>query len=144
MANMTTPIQPLPIVQNGNSRGVNKMHTNYIQSNINGYDQSILSDIDPDIHYDNSVNAQYYNENSFNKVFNKDCNELSLIHLNIRSVPAHFSQFRAQLYLFSVNFKIIVLCETAINNCHTCYNIHGYAFYWKYFFNCLQRSVSFR
>ena len=77
MANLTTPTQPLPIVQNGNGRGVNKMHTTYIQSNINGYDQSILSDIDPDIHYDNSVDAQYYNENSFNKVF-KDCNELSL------------------------------------------------------------------
>ena len=29
MANMTTPIQPLPIVQNSNGRGVNKMHTNY-------------------------------------------------------------------------------------------------------------------
>ena len=42
MANKTTPTQPLPIVQNGNGRGVNKMHTNYIQSNINGYDQSIL------------------------------------------------------------------------------------------------------
>ena len=126
MANMTTPIQPLPIAQNGNGRGVNKVHTNYIQSNINGYDQSILSDIDPDIHYNNRVDAQYYNENSFNKVF-KDCNELSLIHLNIRSVPAHFSHFRAQLDLLSVKFKIIALCETAINNCHTCYNIPGYA-----------------
>ena len=35
-----------------------------IQSNINGYDQSILSDIDNDIHYDNSVDEQYYNENA--------------------------------------------------------------------------------
>ena len=42
MANMTTPIQPLPIVQNGNGRVVNKMHTNYIQSNINGYDVKVF------------------------------------------------------------------------------------------------------
>ena len=48
------------------------------------------------------------------------------MHLNIRSVPAHFSQFRAQLDLLSVKFKIIALCETAINDCHTCYNIPGY------------------
>ena len=35
--------------------------------------------------------------------------------------------FRAQLDLLSVKFRIIALCETAINNCHTCYNIPGYA-----------------
>ena len=77
-----------------------------------------MSDIDPDIHYDNNVDAQHYNENSFNKVF-KGSNELSMIHLNIRSVPGHFSRFRAQLDLLSVKLKIIALCETAINNCHT-------------------------
>ena len=82
------------------------MHNNYIQSNINGNDQGIFSDIDPGIQYNNSVDAQYYTENSFNKVF-KDSNELSLIHLNIRSVPAHFNQFRAQLDFLSVKFKII-------------------------------------
>ena len=91
MASMTTPLQLLPVTVQGN--GANK-HMNYVQGNVSGYDQSILSDIDPDIHYSNSVNAQYYNESNFSKVF-KDGNELSLIHLNIRSVPAHFSQFRA-------------------------------------------------
>ena len=93
MANMTAPIQlPPDIVQTTGGSGAHK-HMNYIQSNINGYDQSVLSDIDPDIHYNKCVDTQYYNENSFNKVF-KDSNELSLMHLNIRSVPAHFSQFR--------------------------------------------------
>ena len=80
---------------------------------------SVLSDIDPDIHYNNCVDTQYYNENSFNKVF-QDGNELSLMHLNIRSVPAHFSQFRAQLHLFSIKYKVIALSETAINSYHTC------------------------
>ena len=96
MSNMTAPIQLLPdTVQTTWGSGVHK-HTNYIQSNINGYNQSVLSDIDPDIHYNNCVDTQYYNENNFNKVF-KDSNELSLMHLNIRSVPTHFSLFRAQL-----------------------------------------------
>ena len=122
---MTAPIQlPPDIVQTTGGSGAHK-HMNYIQSNINGYDQSVLSDIDPDIHYNNCVDAQYYNENSFNKVF-KDSNELSLMHLNIRSVPAHFSQFRAQLDLLSIRFKVIALSETAINSYHTCYNIPSY------------------
>ena len=37
------------------------------------------------------------------------------MHLNIRSVPAHFSQLRAQLDLPSVKFKIIALCEIYCN-----------------------------
>ena len=61
----------------------------------------------------------------FNKVF-KDGNELSFIHLNIRSVPAHFCQFKAQLDLLSLKFKVIALSETAINSYHTSYNIPGY------------------
>ena len=129
MANMTPQPQSLPATVKtvgGSDFKFNK-HASYIHSNINGYDRSILSDIDPDIHYNNCVDAQYYNENSFkfNKVF-RNSNELSLMHLNIRSVPAHFSQLRAQLDLLSVKFKIIALCETAINDCHTCYNIPGY------------------
>ena len=49
-----------------------------------------------------------------------------MIHLNIRSVPAHFSQFRAQLDLLSLKLKVIALSETAINSSHTSYNIPGY------------------
>ena len=47
-------------------------------------------------------------KNSFNNVF-KQTNELSIVHLNIRSVPANFSQLRAQLDSLYVNIKIIVL-----------------------------------
>ena len=49
------------------------------------------------------------------------------MHLNIGSVSANFSQFRAQLDVLSVKLIIIAHCETAINDCHTCYNIPGYA-----------------
>ena len=74
MANMTAPIQQPPdILQTTGGSGAHKL-MNYIQSNINGYDQSVLNDINPDIHYNNCVDTQCYNENSSNKVF-KDSNE---------------------------------------------------------------------
>ena len=92
---------------------------------MNGYDKSMLSDIDPEIHNNNCTDTSYYSENTFNNVF-KQSNELSILHLNIRSIPANFSQFRAQLDTLSINFKIIALSETAINNHHTCYNMPGY------------------
>ena len=56
----------------------------------------------------------------------KDSNELSLMHLNIISVPTHFIQFRAQLDLLSIKFKVIAISETAINSYHTCYNMLSY------------------
>ena len=67
-----------------------------IQRNLNDYDKSMLSDIDPDIHNNNCTYMSYYSKNTFNNVF-KQSNELSILHLNIRSIPANFSQFRSQL-----------------------------------------------
>ena len=94
--------------------------------NINKHDPSILSDVDPDIHYNSYTDLQYYNENSFNKVF-KQSDELSVIHLNIKSIPANLAQFGAQLETLLVTFKIIALSETVISSHHICYNIPGYA-----------------
>ena len=89
-----------------------------------------MSDIDPDIHNNNYSDSHYYKENSFNNVFKQSKNQLSVIHLNlhlnIRSIPANLTQFRAQLDALRMNFKIIALSETAINSHHTCYNIPGY------------------
>ena len=65
MANMTAQLQSLPAttsIQTVGDSDVNT-HTSYIHSNINGYDQSKLSDIDPDIHHNNLADSQYYNEN---------------------------------------------------------------------------------
>ena len=100
-------------------------HANYIHANSNEYDHSILSDIDPDIHHNNRGNSKYYNEYSFNNVFKKS-NELSIFHLNVRSIPANFSKLRAQLDTLHINFKIIAISETAINDHDTAFNIPGY------------------
>ena len=66
------------------------------------YDRSILGDIDPDINYlSNLVKSNYYNETSFNSTFNKNTN-LSIFHMNIRSVPLHFSELLAYLNVLDI------------------------------------------
>jgi len=93
------------------------------------YDRSNLNIIDPDINYlsdaNNNVTSNYYDENGFNAKFHNN-NNLSLIHLNIRSVPLHFSEFLSYLDTLDIHFKIIALSETAININHITYNIPSY------------------
>ena len=93
------------------------------------YDRSLLNDIDPDTNYlndaSNNISSNYYNENSFNTKFKNNTN-LSFIHLNIRSVPLHFSELLCYLDTLLINFKIIALSETSINMNHTTYNIPSY------------------
>ena len=45
------------------------------------------------------------------------------MHLNIRNVPLHFTEFLCYLDTLDIEFKIIALNETAINSTHTNYNI---------------------
>ena len=92
--------------------------------NNSTHDTSVLGDIDPDNHCWNNMNhamtLEYYNEMSFNNTFSDNQN-LSLIHLNIRSVPLHFTECLSYLDTLNVNFKIIALSETAINSHHAIY-----------------------
>ena len=63
----------------------------------------------------------------FNNKFGKTVNEMfSLIHLNIRSVPLHFSECISYLDTLNTEFKLLALSETGINNQHTSYNIPNY------------------
>ena len=59
-------------------------------------DLSLLSDIDPDFNYLNiikeSINYNYYNEPTFKNRY-KSNSIFSLLHLNIRSVVSHFTEF---------------------------------------------------
>ena len=92
------------------------------------YDRSTLSNIDPDINYlqtANVINSEYFNESMFNNLFNKTAN-MSIIHLNIRSIRLHFTEFITYLDTLSIEFSIIALSETAINSNHTSYNIANY------------------
>ena len=81
---------------------------------------SNLCDIDPDLNYVNNVSkSEYYDETIFNQSFGKR-SKFSLIHLNIRNVPLHFTEL---LDTIDFEFKIIALSDTGINSRHINYNI---------------------
>ena len=105
----------------------NNSNTCTLFNNVySNYDRSILSDVDPDINYfTNSVNSKYYNETTFNNTFCQKLN-LSIFHLNIRSVPLHFSELVLYLDVLNIDFSIIALSETAINSTHVSYDIPNY------------------
>ena len=93
---------------------------------IDSFDKSTLCDIDPDLNYLNNISkSEYYDETIFNQSFRKTSN-FSLIHLNIRSVPLHFTEFMSYLDTLDIDFKIIAFSETAINSSHINYNIPNY------------------
>ena len=71
------------------------------------------------------MTSEYYNEMSFNNTFSDDQN-LSLLHLNIRSVPLHFTECIFYLDTLNVNFKIIALSEMAINGHRAIYRMPNY------------------
>ena len=86
------------------------------KANYTEHDRSVLCDIDPDLNYyyhNNSIKSEYYTEKQFNNTFS-DNNNLSILHLNIRSVPLHFSEFLCYLDTLDIEFKIIALSETEL------------------------------
>ena len=98
------------------------------------FGRSALGDIDPDKNFLNeftSCSNNYYNETDFNNKFRNSGN-LSLLHLNIKSVRSHFTEFLCYLDACDIDFKIIGLSETSINETDINYNIPKY----NYELNC--------
>ena len=98
------------------------------KANYTEHDGSILCDIKQDLNYyyhNNSIKSEYYTEKQFNNTIS-DNNKLSILHLNIRRVPLHFSEFLCYLDTLDLEFKIISLSKTGINNHHAVYNITDY------------------
>ena len=120
MANINANVSQLPHAQlMSGSEG-----TSYYDN----YDRSSLCDIDPDLNYLDSackVNAEYYTEQSFNDNFANNCN-FSLMHLNIRSIPLHFTELLCYLDILNIEFKLIALSETALNDTHTDFKMPNY------------------
>ena len=94
------------------------------------------SDLDPDKHYFNEYseelirNCKYHTENRFNKYpsnHNISSNSFSVIHLNIRSLPANLSSFLSYLDNLDHAFSVIGLTETRLNTSNVSnYCIDGY------------------
>ena len=85
-------------------------------------DHSFLSDIDPDFNYLNNskelITSNYYNETTFKNKY-KNSGNFSVIHLNIRNVVSHFTEFICYLDTLDFEFKVIGLSTYHIHN-YTC------------------------
>ena len=97
-----------------------------------------LFNADPDFNfYNNAAQAatsDYYVEDSFNAEFDGVSGQsLSVIHLNVRSVPRNLDKFVHYISNLKVNFTVIGLSETWLNETnHMIYNIDGYNAISKY------------
>ena len=96
-----------------------------------------LTNTDPDLNYyggleniDNYISSDYYTEDSFsNKCLqlSADSFSLSLLHLNIRSLPKHLNEFEVYIKNLNVDFSIYGFSETWLNdNNATLFTLSGY------------------
>ena len=103
---------------------------------MNEYEHEILNyqgDLDPDKYYFNQYshsllkNCNYFQEESFQKHLSHHhiSNEaFSMLHLNVRSIPANRPAFQSYLNILDHNFSIIGLTETWLKPS----NIFAYCF----------------
>ena len=79
----------------------------------------VLDDIDADIHHfdeiypsvNESIQKQYYSADEFNSKFSPNCgNDLSVFHINIRSLNKNGDELL--VYLETINRKFDVICIT--------------------------------
>ena len=96
---------------------------------FNDYDPSSLGNIDPDINYYKAINAlnstPYYDDQTFRDK-NGNNIKLSMFHLNLMSIPDHFTELTTLLSKLDTDFKIIAISETWIKPQHISYNIPNY------------------
>ena len=95
-----------------------------------------LDDIDPDLNFLNqlggasSKNCKYYFSNTLlDEIKPKMSNaDLSVFHLNIRSIPNNFDTLLPTIHSSEITFNIIALSETWLKPSNAdCYGIPGYA-----------------
>ena len=60
--------------------------------------------------------CSYHDEDSLCTVLNKNDHNISLLHLNIRSLDKHFAELTALLNCFNHNFDVIALTEIGKKN----------------------------
>ena len=94
---------------------------------------NFLDELDPDTNVTNVLynnECKYYNEDSFNELLRSEPNiidSLSLLHVNIRSVPKNLSELQNYMECLNTNFSIVGLSETWLNeNNSDMYQIEGY------------------
>ena len=85
---------------------------------VNDGRSTVIDELDPDKNVLEEVincNCKYYDENTFNDMIDgmvKDQTKLSLLHLNVRSLPKNFDAFNEYLQCIKHQFSVIGLSET--------------------------------
>ena len=72
-----------------------------------------------------SINTQYYDDQQFRDKF-KSTKNLSMFHLNIRSIPEHYIELTSYIHSLNMAFKIIEISETWLKPFHANYIIPNY------------------
>ena len=95
-----------------------------------------LCDYDPDTEFFNEFShhlnscCNYYLEESFNKYIKKNgivSGHFSLMHLNIRSLPANLNAFLSYMENIKHNFPVLGFTETRLQSTNIdCFDIDGY------------------
>jgi hypothetical protein len=95
-----------------------------------------LGDIDPEKNFLSEIRGEiiknckyYYSINLHDEILPKMSNsDLSLFHLNIRSLPKFFDTLIPTLHASGIHFNLISLSETWLKPSNAdCYGIQGYA-----------------
>lgn len=106
---------------------------NPIEKLLSIIDNSFINNLDPDKHLYEIMppDSKYMVENEINNLLSDspDRTELSLLHINCRSLIGNFDKFRVLSDNLSNSFSVIGLSETWLNdNTHESVDLPGYDF----------------
>ena len=105
------------------------LSNNTTYSCLNRTDLSALSNVDPDTNYLSSNmaynNIRYFDDQHFRDKF-KSKKNLSMLHLNIRTIPEHFIELTSYIDSLDIVFTIIAISETWPKPYHAEYIIRNY------------------
>ena len=108
--------------------------------------QGYLENIDPDINLLTSniqTDCNYFDELSFNQTLDNNVYNLSLFHVNVRSIPRNFDSLTSYLECLNCKFSILGLTETWHNeNTVDHYEMSNFSSIHNYRSNCRGGGVS--
>ena len=91
-------------------------------------------DLDPDLHFNTNSRCDYFNEDKLNNILSKDGqsdSNFSLLHLNVRSLRNKVDYLTLLLANLKINFTIIGISETWLQNDSHDVDMIGYEFIHK-------------
>jgi len=97
---------------------ISSNYYNELLADLDEDTRSILNDIDPDVNLINGLNVaecKYYTEDLFHDMIASNphlVNNMSLLHLNVRSIPKNFDSLTNYLHSLNHCFDIIGITET--------------------------------